>query len=1389
MIHLFKSALARAFTWSLVAVLVGGLLLGALRLALPYADGLRGQVAAMVGERLGLQVQLGALEVRLRGWTPQLRFRDARLLDPGTGHTQLALDRLGLDLDLTATLRSLKPQIGALTLIGARLLVRRLADGRLLVAGIGEGDGSDGEDLSAFLQQGGLRLEAGELTWVDEGSAVQPLVLSGVSAWVVNADERHRLALRAEALNGAKVALRLVADLSGDAAVPGGWGGRAYLAFTGGNLAPLVRSPLPEGLRLATRGARLEAWARLEGGALTQAQGRVDLADLELARDPPGRPPERLVLHALGGDLEWQRQVADEPTPAETPGPPGWRLDLRNLSLVQQGAAAWAPTELALVRSTLGDGSWELRGGMRQVRLGQVMDLVQAAAPALSRLLPLEGLDAFDHLLAAHPDAALHDLAWRLGGGPDPAQSSTPTWALRGRAQGLTSAAAGPFPGVRGLDIAFDADQTGGRLTLAGSGLVLDLPRLLRAPLALEHLAGDLAWRLGSDGRVHIESSGLAAKHLAVDTLSRFSLCLPAGGGAPFLDLRGHFGEGDASKARDLIPVGILKHDLVHWLDEAVIAGQVPSGALHYRGQVDEFPFRGQEGRLEVVFDVRGGEIQFLPDWPHLTELDGQVLFVNQRLDIALERGRIYDSAVTGGTAWVDDLFNTRTLEVRAAAEGPLSDGLRILRESPLARGLGPLAKAFDVSGGMRLDLDLGAPLQRGLPLRLDGRVDWAPGARVALKGTPVDLRDPSGTLAFDTDSLTAEGIKAQLWGAPVRLDIATLGAGDPAERRTRVRARGTTPTETLATQLPSPLWTQVQGTPTWDLELQLRNADVAQAALPIGFELTSDLKRVAVRLPAPLGKTAAAAGPLRLAGRLTPGTGLALDATYVGAAGHLDFAPRPGAGRPRDGGPSPDLALTGGRIDLGGTRAGPNGFQRPGPAAEGLWLNVDVPALDGDDWQAWWRREGPALTGAQGKGRGQTGPGPLRGADIKVGRLTLGGVVWEDLGLKLSRAEGSWAADLRSAQATGTLRLPDDPRAQPLVARLSRLDIQALAGGEADPKPPTAERAPSEPGADPSTAPALDLEVARLDWGTTDLGHLTLTARPRPEGLDIAALSLVGPLGKASGSGAWTQAGDAAPVTRLALEGETPDLGELLRRLEFASAIEHAPAKASLSADWPGGPGDFALAGLDGRMTFEVGAGGLLKVEPGVGRMLGILNIGALQRRLSLDFSDLFGQGYRFESIIGDLALARGEARIDGFEIQGPAADIAVTGQADLKARRFDQLATVTPKISTGVAVASAVVGGPLVGAAVYLVDRVTGGAIDSIGRYQYRITGPWDDPQISPVSGKAAVATDESGPAPSALGAGPDAAADPTPAPSKPAPAAAPKPAPQEAPNPFLH
>jgi uncharacterized protein YhdP len=226
-----------------------------------------------------------------------------------------------------------------------------------------------------------------------------------------------------------------------------------------------------------------------------------------------------------------------------------------------------------------------------------------------------------------------------------------------------------------------------------------------------------------------------------------------------------------------------------------------------------------------------------------------------------------------------------------------------------------------------------------------------------------------------------------------------------------------------------------------------------------------------------------------------------------------------------------------------------------------------------------------------------------------------------------------------------------------------------------------------------------------------------------------------------ANGNGRWTRDATGYTETAIDIDLRSEDLGELLRQAGYYSAMTGAPSRADLALTWPGGPEQFQLERARGSLALDIAAGRLLEVEPGVGRMLGVLNLGALERRLSLDFSDVLDTGFTFDSINGRLTIGSGIARISQLDILSSTADIRVRGSTNLVDQTFDQNVRVTPKIGTGVAIAGAVAGGPLVGAAVLLADKVSGNAVSGLASYEYRVTGPWAEPDIRRVSGSNGV------------------------------------------------
>jgi hypothetical protein len=61
--------------------------------------------------------------------------------------------------------------------------------------------------------------------------------------------------------------------------------------------------------------------------------------------------------------------------------------------------------------------------------------------------------------------------------------------------------------------------------------------------------------------------------------------------------------------------------------------------------------------------------------------------------------------------------------------------------------------------------------------------------------------------------------------------------------------------------------------------------------------------------------------------------------------------------------------------------------------------------------------------------------------------------------------------------------------------------------------------------------------------------------------------------------------------------------------------------------------------ATLSGEMKLEASKGQFLKLDPGAGKLLGLISLQTLPRRFSLDFGDVFSQGFAFDSIQGSMS------------------------------------------------------------------------------------------------------------------------------------------------------
>ena len=132
----------------------------------------------------------------------------------------------------------------------------------------------------------------------------------------------------------------------------------------------------------------------------------------------------------------------------------------------------------------------------------------------------------------------------------------------------------------------------------------------------------------------------------------------------------------------------------------------------------------------------------------------------------------------------------------------------------------------------------------------------------------------------------------------------------------------------------------------------------------------------------------------------------------------------------------------------------------------------------------------------------------------------------------------------------------------------------------------------------------------------------------------------------------------------------------------------------------------DYASMGGSANLNLENGQ--FLKADPGLAKLLGVLSLQALPRRLTLDFRDVFSEGFAFDFIRGDVSVAQGIARTNNLQMKGVNAAVLMEGQADIERETQALKVVVVPEINADSAslIASAI--NPVVGLTTFLAQWV---------------------------------------------------------------------------------
>lgn len=1242
----------------------------AARLLLPLMDDQHARLENRLESLLQRPVRIERMDAAWRGFGPTLQLHGVRILAEEDGEELLAVEALWLHLDLVASLRQRSLVTSAASLVGLELDLVRRPDGRIGLRDmpLPLGRFSIERVLATLHVLGELSFLQTRLRWEDQTGAIPGLVLEDVT-------------LRLEAEEQA-----LWADL--EVPLPAAYGNRLRASLRVAGEATRLEE-LHGRYFLQLEGLHLGAWSSLLPHRQLDVWGLLDLRlwgqvtagwPTELAVDFALRDAQFTSLNGtdrspffftrLASRLFWSR-LED-----------GWRLSAGDFELVENGTA-WPASDWRLEQRVVADGVRDWRGEAGHLELGALARLLEA--------LPLRA-ELADPLRAMHPEGQLTELrfAGRVRDGmPEALRLRTAFHALRSRPHGR-------LPGIQGWSGQLDGDLEQGTLQLdiAAGGLE---QALFRGPLPIAESGGAVHWRRADRGlSLYSNRFRLSNAEVAGEGHWRLDLPDPLAGGTrmPYLDLQFDVERGQVAHTGRYLPVGIMPERAVAWLDRALVAGEITAGKVLFHGPLRGFPFDARQGRFEVRADVRDAVLDYQEGWAPIHELRAQLAFVGAGMEILGHEGRIGSTRLSEVHARVPDLRRSGPpLRITGLARGPLGDMQAFLRDSPLGERFRGLTGDFRLAGPAALQLDLRVPLRQAHgDFAVQGYLTLADN-RLLAAAQGLTLEGLQGELSFTETSIGSRALRARLWDSPVQIELDTRPAREGGYHRVRLQGA-----PDLVPQLRErgwPLADRVAGGSEWRAEVQVYPPRDEQATR-IYLELASDLRGIDLDLPAPLGKPASQARPLRL---------------WRTLGGERDGPLWLQYGEDLQAVLEWDEVAAGPRLRRAGIRLGGGAARLP--AGEALHLVGRLPRLSVSEWQD--------LRAAEGAG--ELALPPLE-ADLAFGELELYRRLLRDFGLRLRQQGAEWHAELSGHGAQGQARFRNGTQG---LERLS-LDLEHLRIARLADAPPLRE----DLALDPRKLPVLSLQVRALHLDDRLLGDLTLETQRLADGLRVEQLSLQAQDYRLQAQGDWLLNSRGQPRSRFELQLEEGNLGTLLELFRHERIMESKRANARLVANWPGSPLEFDLDRVEGRLDLDIGSGQLARVDAPAGRMLNILSIHSLQRRLALDFSDVFGKGFSFDSITGHISFMAGDAYTEDLLLSAPSARILIAGRTGFVARDYDQLVTVTPLVSSNLPIAGVLAGGPAVGAALFVAERLFGERMNQLARYQYQVTGPWDAPRL---------------------------------------------------------
>ena len=846
--------------------------------------------------------------------------------------------------------------------------------------------------------------------------------------------------------------------------------------------------------------------------------------------------------------------------------------------------------------------------------------------------------------------------------------------------------------GIRDFSGLVRANHAGGLLEIDSNQLLINLPEYLSSEVSLDKAEGTIIWRNGKN-QTTIISNSIAIDNDTINSDSNVQIVLFKNGSSPLIDLESDWNISDLEQAKLYIPKKILNPNLYDWIQMALVSGSVSQGKTILNGALDKFPFDDGQGQLSIRASVRDMVLKYHKLWPAVENLDIELVLDNNQLYTIRNQSVSAGIPVTNAKVSIPNLKNP-VLNVESFFEGSIEPIHRFSTQTPIADFFDGQLDNIEVGGDVSIGFNLQMPLKQKSFKDFEFQLQMN-NSNGSLKFPNFDpsITNLTGQILVNRNQIKSTDLKGIFLGEEINISIKR--SEDPGYGFI-AKLNGTVDEDGLINKLGLPLENIAKGAIKYESEISFPSGN-SDGKLPLSLNVTSNLNGLELSLPPPLAKSAESLLKISNDIFFNPDENLVESVGFVenNFAWQLTF----------------NKVEKNWSFDRGVVMLGENQLQSAD--TKGLHIRGLTNEIRFKDWLNF-----------SNKNRKVNLLSKIRSIDLTIENLYLLGQHLKDHRVRVDRSALEWLIQVNGNDVIGSVFVPYDFNSgREMVFNMEKF---RLPGDEKEYKKIS--------DLDPRKLPAMRLSATEFALGDRYFGSVEAVIERAEKGLVATNFSSSDASFTINGEGGW-------------LEDETDPLGsrsyfvanlisndveQTMNRLDYTPGIDGNQMLIDFNMNWSGNPRPDFLDMSNGEVKIQFGNGQLKEVEPGAGRVFGLMSILALPRRLSLDFRDVFSKGFGFDKIAGTFKIENGITYTCDLSLEGPAADIGIVGKSDITKRTYDQAAIVYPNVGNTLPIVGAVVAGPQAIPALLIFSQIFKKPLQGMGQAYYSIEGSWDEPDV---------------------------------------------------------